>query len=382
METYKEIIKTTKLRELFDKSYAHLESSSIEIVLGNPSCDQDSFIGSHILAVMLGRVPVVNLSKEIFKCKQDLVKICDIMGVSVDELVFLVKNNDAWVLKRGDKEYPVSKINIKAFLIDFNLPDQDLLLSDAFTVDHIIDHHALLEFNSKVHSQLTGMNIQLHAGSCCSIIYRYIRHVCSKTLEEKTGSPDYKFLLLMSIPIMTDTNCLQKRTHDIDREGVDISLGISDVLFETAKTVMEELKTLKKCEPSVPTNMIVQMDYKSFDFPKQYGKKTFGISSVKYAYDEWVARDGAEKWKQSIKEFVEMKKHEFYIINCKVHNKREFYIYNPPSTDFIEKGIYEGKPVNKRAVLNDNEITVYTVDTAISRKIIAPMLFKYLEQHK
>ncbi|KAH9386225.1 exopolyphosphatase [Nematocida major] len=380
MDKYKKIVGESKLKELLNTAYSRIEQPSIEVVMGNPSCDQDSFIGSHILAAVMGRVPVVNLCREIFECKHDLVKVCDIMGVSMDELVFLAKQGSAWFLQRGSKKYALAEKKITALLIDFNLPDKDLLLSEGFSIDRIIDHHPILEFSQKVHSKAAGMDIELCAGSCCSLIYRFVCSQFAKTLEEKKATKEYNFLLLLSIPIMTDTSGLESRVHDVDVNGVRSSLGAAGASMQDAQEVLASLSKLKKCEDKIKTELILQMDYKPFDYPANHPGKSFGISSVKYAYDDWVQRDGKEEWKRKVKEFVQGKGHEFFIINCKVKGVRELYVYNAPGSGLIEKGIYEGKPVSKRSVAGDSEIVVYNVSPTISRKIVAPMIYKYLSE--
>lgn len=381
MDQYKEIVGKSSLKDLLNKAYSTIGNSKIKIVLGNPSCDQDSFIGSHILAAMLGRIPVVNLCRDIFQCKHDLVKVCEIMGIKPENLVFLVKEGGIYSLRYKEKTYKVKEKEISACLIDFNLPDKDLL-SDNFTVDRIIDHHPVIEYKEKVHSKVTGMEIELSAGSCSSLIYRFISNKFKKELEEKKETPFYSFLLLLTIPIMTDTSLLESRVHDVDKNGVNSLLSVASIPFDKAAAVHKELHKLKKCEDRIETRLILQMDYKSFDFPAEFSGKTFGISSVKYPYDDWVKRDGNEKWKSAVKEFSAKKGHEFFLINCKTKGKREFYIHNPPSDDFIKNGIYQGAPIQKRNVLNDSEIVVYNVDCTNSRKIIAPIIFKYLSDSK
>lgn len=378
MEKYKEIVQKSSLATILRTLYKKIGDKKIEIAMGNPSCDQDSFIGSHILGAMEGRIPVVNLPREIFECKKDLMKICEMIGIKTDELVFLVKENNEWLLKHGTESYKVKDKTITAEIIDFNLPDAELLLLDGFTVDRVIDHHPILEF-AEMHSKVKALSIELHAGSCCSLIYKYIEEKYSKVLEEKKGTGEYNFLLLLSIPIMTDTKGLQKRVHTVDKHGVHSLLAMAGVSTKESESVLTEIKKYKKCEEDIATEIILQMDYKSFNYPAKYSGKTFGISSSKYRYEDWIKRDGKEEWKRKINEFTQKKNHEFFIINVKVDGKREIYIHNPPSTEFIEKGIYEGKPVEKREIDGDKDIVVYKIDTAISRKIIAPMIYNYLE---
>ncbi|KAI5191319.1 exopolyphosphatase [Nematocida minor] len=378
MDKYTKIVGKSNLKTLLNSAYSHIAEGKIEVVMGNPSCDQDSFIGSHILAAMEGRIPVVNLSKEIFKCKKDLVTVCGMMGIDPEQLVYLVKENNEWILQHGAKKYPLKDKTVVATIIDFNLPDAELLLLENFSVDRVIDHHPILEFN-EMHSKVEGMTIELNAGSCCSLIYRHINSKYAKLLEEKKQTPEYNFLLLLTIPIMTDTSGLEKRVHNVDIHGVHSLLESVNLTMDDSQSVLADLKKFKKCESEIATELILQMDYKSFNYPAKYGNKTFGISSAKYAYEDWVQRDGSAAWKQKIKEFVEKNGHEFFLLNVKVNNVREFYVYNLPSMEFIEKGIYQGKPVEKREINGDKDIVVYKVDNAISRKIVAPMIYKYLE---
>ncbi|EIJ89736.1 exopolyphosphatase [Nematocida parisii] len=383
MDSYKTIVANSKFSEMITTAYSNLENQSIDIVLGNPSCDQDSFLGSHILAVMLGRIPVVNMQREIFECKHDLMKLCDILGIEIQNLVFLVYEENQWFLKRGDVRYRLSEKNVKAHLVDFNLPETSLIECKTFRVDRIIDHHQLIKYNKHVHSQTDGMEIELKAGSCCSLILRRINHLFADVLKEKKDTHDYDFLLLLSVPILTDTACLVRKQHDVDINGVNSALSIANVEFKTAESVMSDLKHLKHCEDKIPTKMILRMDYKSFDYPEKYGEKTYGISSVKYPYKKWIERDGPAVWKEEIKKFVEEKKHEIFIINCKHHNDRYLYVYCPSNMkDMIKTALFAGGTVESKTILNDEEIVIYQVDLATSRKIIAPAVFKYLDARK
>jgi len=378
IEKYREILRAAKAKENLERIYRSFSQlDRMSIVLGNPSCDQDSFIGSHVLGLLEEKVPVVNLSRAIFSCKKDLLEILEMMGVACEDLVFLEKEARGWVLIRGREKIRVQDKKISATIVDHNVPEKEILENKNFSVEKIIDHHPILKM-CDMYTCVSAMCIELAAGSCCSLIYREIK----TKLEEKlrTDPEKCKVLLLLTIPILTDTSCLTRRTHTVDRKGVEELLKMAGVSMEEAEEMHRHLKKKKKCEDQIPSDMILQMDYKSFEYPPSHKGKTFGISSVKYPYDDWIKRDGKAKFLEAVGKFVQERSHEFFLINCKSKGVREFFVYRPPANDFVQTVLYSGKSPSQREVLGEKEIKVYRTDASLSRKIVAPHIYAYLDK--
>src|SRR5699024_1945074 len=119
--------------------------------------------------------------------------------------------------------------------------------------------------------------------------------------------------------------------------------------------------------------LILQMDYKGFEYPPEYGKKTFGISSVKYAFDEWLERDKEDNFLAEVDSFMKRKEHEFLLINSKTKGIREFFLYGSPGPSFAENILQENGKCNRKEHRNgDKIINFYRTDVSLSRKLIAP----------
>lgn len=378
---YEQLLSTCGLKErLAEINKQASGKNEIEVVLGNPSCDQDSFIGSHVLAAALGRVPVVNMRREIFECKKDLIAVLEMVGMCPDDLVFLEKDQEGWVLATPQNRAPLKEKKLTLFLVDHNLPPKELLETGSVHVDRIIDHHPMLEVNS-VYKKVHSMKIELDAGSCCSLIFDTLKNLMREQIE---ADPEmYKYLVLLTIPVLTDTSMLRDRTHEVDVRTVQELLELSGLEMEETKKMHHFLKKRKRCEAEVPTHLILQMDYKGFDFPSSGKGKTFGICSVKYSFDEWVKRDGKDHFLKEVEAFRQKKGHEFLLLNCKSHGKREFYLTTPPpAEDFVQKVLFENKQVEKREVEGDGpSITVFPAKSSLSRKIVVPKIYLYLEDN-
>lgn len=355
-----------------------MKQAKLRLVMGNPSCDQDSFIGAHVLGVVRNRVPVVNLSRTIFACKKDLVEIVQLAGLTVEDLVFLEQQGEDWCLIHRDGVLKVQDKPLYVSIVDHNLPAKSLLACPTFTVDQIIDHHPMLELNP-MYSKVKAMTINLNAGSCCSLIYQDIKDHLGQRLEEHPE--EYRFLVLLTIPILTDTSLLTSRTHGVDKAAVEHLLQLAGLTADDAKQLHQHLKKRKKCEAEIPCEYILQMDYKGFEYPAVAPGKTYGISSIKYPYDEWVQRDGKDRVLATIDAFMKEHQHEFFLVNCKANGIREMLVHRPPGADFAQQVFYDGQPVEQRALGNDPAFTLYRVDPLLSRKLVAPKILNYLKTH-
>ncbi|KAI5188684.1 exopolyphosphatase [Nematocida sp. AWRm77] len=380
LDHYKQILQSCGFKEKLKEVYqSGLGKTPLKITMGNASCDQDSFLGSHVLGIVEGRVPVVNLEKDTFRWKKDLMEIVEMVGLGIDDLVFLEKRGGEVCLVQGSTVIKVKEREVQAFIVDYNLPSKDLLECSTFSVDQVIDHHPIQDANA-MYCQVHGMCINLNAGSCCSLIYKDIKE---RHGEKISQSPkEYMFLVLLSIPILTDTSCFSKRTHDVDRNGVKDLLSMAGLTMDEATEMKKHLKHRMKDVTDTPGEYILLMDYKTYDYPANIPGKSYGISSVRYPYDEWVKRDGMDTVLTTIAEFMKKQNNSFFIINGKSGEAREMYVNSAPGADFIQKVFYGGKPGKSRKVDNNPLFEVHEVDPLLSRKILAPKVQEYLESMK
>lgn len=362
----------TKLEE----SYAQQRQGKVfEIVMGNTGCDEDSFVGSHVLALIEGRVPVVNMSRRIFEHKLDLCYIAKAMGLELNDLVFIETEEDEKVFKKGNERVGTKSTKISAWLVDFSNLDSELLSTGMFQIDRIIDHRKVL-CQKELFSHSVCMWIELNAGSCCSLIFHYINMHYSNRISAEPEK--YMFILLLCIPILTDTTLLTERVHDLDRSAISEIVSFAKLPEEDIKLFHSAVKKLLCCEDKAETGIILQMCHKKLEYPDGSGR-SFGMSTVKYSYDRWIERDTKEVFLSEIQKFIEDKHYEFIIINSNPPGIREFFIYTPPGSDFVQEVLYKDEPIQKREIKNDPELTVYQKDTFFVTKMIIPDILAYLK---
>lgn len=358
-----------------------LGKAEMDVVMGNPSCDQDSFIGSLTLALALKHVPVVNLSREVFECKGDLLAIIAHLGLSLDDLVFLETSGDCeCFLRKGADRYPLTGLRLRATLVDHNYPRASLLNHDV-EVESVIDHHPILKADT-LYQRVRSMEVELNAGSCCSLVFRRIEQILGLDRAGKADPERCKYLALLAIPVLTDTNFLTYRTKEVDVRAVERILEVLGLSREEMNAFVKMLHKEQRNEHKVKSALILRMDYKSFDYPS--GGKTFGISSVKYTFEDWVQRDGAPEFVRAVEKFIEENRHEFLFVNSKVSGKRTMYFAGKASGDeeaFLRTVLYGGGKLKKRAIPGRGEsIQVYDVDPLLSRKLFSPKVCSYLAE--
>ncbi|KAH9385630.1 uncharacterized protein NEMAJ01_0526 [Nematocida major] len=369
-------LKRCDLKERLNEIYAQeRRSKPTRIVLGNTSCDQDSFLGAHVLGVVEGRIPVVNMPREVFSHKLDLCFMVSLMGLELDDLVFLEESEDGPVLVRGRQSISIRESPVSAFLVDFSNPEKELLACSAFSVERIIDHRQVLE-GSRVILHVQEMWIDLHAGSCCSLIFHYIQTYYRDELKLNPGH--FKFLFLLSMAILTDTSFLTERIHKLDVLALDRILAFTGISIEETKLVHAVVSQKQHCERAASTDIILQMCHKRHEYPDGSGR-LFGVSLVKYGYDEWVARDTPKEFLKKMQEFTCRKGYEFLIVNSIENEVREFFVFSPPAKDFAQKVLYGDSEERKREVGGHPELPVYRTSTFFVGKMVIPKILRYLK---
>jgi len=156
---------------------------SVCVVLGNEACDLDSAISALVLAQFLTftdkygvdtpHIPVLNINRNDFPLKTEVVYFLEKLGISSDHLIFRNDVNLASLKARN---------KLKLVLVDHNvlsLSDSDL---DAAVVE-IIDHH-LLEHPS---SDKIVMVVE-PVGSCCTLISSVIVEQAPRFLKTDSAT--------------------------------------------------------------------------------------------------------------------------------------------------------------------------------------------------
>lgn len=177
-------------------------STPLIVVIGNVACDLDSGVSSLVLASHLAKsqefpvLPVMNILKQDFPLKTELVYVLEKEGIKEDNLVF-----------RDSLDLHSIK-DLRLILVDHNiLSDEDKDLDDM--VVEVIDHHV----KETGHKNAT---IEM-VGSCSSLILR-------KILSENASFNDQICIRLILQTILLDTVKLDpsaKRATAVDIEMVE-----------------------------------------------------------------------------------------------------------------------------------------------------------------
>ncbi|KAI5183650.1 hypothetical protein NEIRO03_1230 [Nematocida sp. AWRm78] len=372
-----DIMKGCKILHQLTQTYNQcIEKQEFSIVIGNTSCDQDSFIGSYVLALMEDKLPVINISRELFQHKHDLCYIVKKIGLDLNDLVFLEKRENDLFFIRGTDQVALESLKITATLVDFSNPEEELLKIKHFYVDKIIDHRKLIE-ESQIHFHANELWINLNVHSCCTLIFHYIQMHYRQKIESAPAR--HMFIFLLAISIITDSSFSDHPLYDLDASALDAIIALTNVSKEAIKDIHQKIKLLEESNHKKPTKVIVALRHKRYMYPDMSGR-FFSISSVKYHYDDWIKSNGKKEFLGGIKEFKESNNYEFCIINSESRDKREVFIYAAPSNDFIRKVLYDGNKIRKRQINNDPELTVYEIDKEYKGKIIFPKILNYLKE--
>ncbi|KAI5192540.1 exopolyphosphatase [Nematocida minor] len=372
-----QLIKECGIRNRLEDIYRYESAKeAMSITLGNTGCDQDSFIGSHILALMESRVPVINMCRKVFEYKLDLLYIANLMGLSLDDLVFLETSGSERLLVRGRDRISFGAAKITAFLVDFSSPDKSLTRYGAFSVDKIVDHRKILEMDT-ICKEAHCVWVELNVGSCCSLVFHYIK---TYHMDKISTSPKrFMFLFLLIIAILTDTSFLTERVHSLDRSAVQEILSFTGEEMRGTQSIYEQVRELQESEEKVDTEIILQMCHKRTAYTDGSGR-FFGTSTVHFGYDDWVARDTKKTFLSKIAEFTSNKEYEFLVINSHSHGVREFFIYPPPKIEFVREVLYRNQEIDKREIKNDPELAVYRTDKSFTGKVVIPNILDYLSK--
>ena len=242
----------------------------VTLVLGNMACDLDSGVSSLVLAFHRASsshkersvVPVMNIPRQDWPLKTELVAALDEEGVTEELLVF-----------RDDLD--LNRIpDLQLILVDHNvLSDDDRHHEDK--VVEIIDHH--------VKESRCENSIIETVGSCSSLVLRQI-------WKEKPDFMDETCLRLVHATILVDTVVLNpeaKKVTPLDIENVEKC----EELLGSKKNrdeIYKHLDDAKRRVVHLNTKQLLRRDFKTF-FSKKYGK--ICLSSVPMLAKEWMAWD-------------------------------------------------------------------------------------------
>ena len=250
-------------------------SSRVTLVLGNMACDLDSGVSSLVLAYHRSLtsdslvLPVLNIPRQDYPLKTELVEALQTQGVAESDLVF-----------RSDLE--MSKIpNLQLILVDHNiLSDEDHDYEDKVT--EVIDHH-------KKETRCENAVIEM-VGSCSSLVLRQI-------LKENPGFTDTTSLKLIHSTILIDTVLLDpdaKKVTDVDIEMVEkCEKLIGDV---DRKEVFDKLIEAKRKVDHLNAKQLLRRDFKTL---RTRESKNVCLSSVPMLAESWSLLESVDDHVQS-----------------------------------------------------------------------------------
>lgn len=383
-------ILTNRLKEFFARNNRRIKESECTICIGNEGMDLDSFISSLIVAYAEDVVHVVNMRKEVFRSKGEIMFICKKFNIDIDDLIYLerplgnmnddIKEMGTYFLV-GNETVPLKSKNIKLYLTDHNQPVNELSNCE---VSLIIDHHRL-ENNVE---NAKRIYIDIDVGSATTLVARYLgrdlskKNHCVNDPENKDPEKDtlcVAIAKLLLVPIIIDTAHMKRRTSIFDKTEYKRLKKKANLKKKVLKKLRKTIKSERLNDATLPTEIILQKDYKEY---RQDSIK-FGISTVKYKFDEWIDREGksvkgikeGSAMKAIINDFRETLGIDFYLIGCRMNGERHFLAINFPLMEKFakeqgfEKMSYKG-------------CDFYKVKLEVSRKIIAPKIREFISKMK
>jgi len=298
----------SSISKFFSDQLEASKKNNISVVIGNESCDADSFISSLALAINFNYIPLINISKKTFSVKGDMQFILKIIGVKIDDLFFM-----------EDEKILISEKNIKIILSDHNYFNCGN--NKNWEIISIYDHHEII---SDI-PYMVNKYIDCSVGSVCSIVSKEI----FENLDKK-----YKKILayLLLLVIVSDTNHLKYNASSIDKKEYEILSNYLKISINKIEDLRNKFEETKRNEEFLSTEEILLKDYKEYNL--------IGISAVEYNLKRWIDRSNGE-FINELMRIKENKKLDIFIIGIIDNNKRYMVSFGLPENKLKEIKINE-----------------------------------------
>ncbi|WUR03481.1 exopolyphosphatase (PRUNE) [Vairimorpha necatrix] len=384
----------TELKESLEKfllkNKNKVQNSHLQICMGNEACDLDSFISSLILAHAINAIFVVNMRKDVFKSKGELIWVCEKYEINIEDLIFLERPLGTFskeakaigtYLLVDDKKIFITDKSIKLILTDHNEPIDELKHCE---IEMIIDHHPLTH---KI-SNTNKIYIDTDVGSATTLVSRYLGNdlskkatIVTKKLKKNKNQLCTQIASLLLIPIIVDTKFLKRRVSTYDIEEYKKLKKLSHLSKKELKNELKNIKKARRNDQYHNTNIILLKDYKSYNSCGY----NFGMSVIKYKFEKWIDREaeiirGFEQNKEGLGLFCKLQSFkndmglDFYLVSTKIKNVRTVIILDYP---FI-------KSLADDVGLIRNEykgMVYYKIEVGVTRKISIPKIIELLKKH-
>lgn len=382
-----------RIKEYLQSNQMSIKESDITIVLGNEGMDLDSFVSSLIVGFAEKYIHVVNMKKEIFLAKGDIVYFLKEFNIDPDDLIYLerplgemkkeVRQVGSYFLVNTEV-VPFRQKQIKLCLTDHNEQVNELQNYEIVT---IIDHHRL----EHTVADAKRIYIDIDVGSATTLVAKYLgedlskKHHCKDDPSNKDPEKDnlcVSIAKMLLIPILIDTKFLKRRTSIFDHIEYKRLKKKASVKKKDLKILLKKIKKERRNDHKLPTEIILQKDFKQFEIENI----TFGMSTIKYKFEDWIEREGKgikgidpEKigiaLHLELDEFRKKAGLDFLLVGCKMNKKRHFIVTNFPWIDMFAKQ----KQLKK---IEFRGLDFYAAPVEMSRKIIAPEIKKFIRDIK
>ena len=248
----------------------------VTLVLGNMACDLDSGVSSLVLAYHRASsshsqrtvLPVMNISRQDFVLKTELVTALEDEGITAEHLVF------------RDDFYFSCIPDLQLILVDHNVvSDEDKRYEDK--VVEVIDHH--------VKETQCDNSIIETVGSCSSLVLRQI-------WKERPDFKDETCLRLVHATILVDTVALSleaKKVTPLDIQMVEKCEALLGTgTLKSRDEIYKYLDGEKRRVGHLNAKQLLRRDFKTF-ISKKYG--TICVCSVPMRAKDWVEEAGVER---------------------------------------------------------------------------------------
>ncbi|GFW49513.1 exopolyphosphatase PRUNE1 [Trichonephila clavipes] len=223
------------------------ESSKIQIVLGNESCDLDSAISSLVMAYFIFKVqknadiviPVLNVKRKELAVRTEVVFFLEETSINISDVICIDEIDLKALHEKG---------KLSVVLVDHNTLSTEQSYLDSRVVQ-IIDHHEIdnpdkiKKLNSKIEP----------VGSCCTL-------VTDEILNSNPAIIDPQIAMLLYGTIVLDTICLNETAQRVTEKDRKIVEKLETYLPGVSRN--EVFDTLQKVKFDVSKLTPVQLLYK------------------------------------------------------------------------------------------------------------------------
>ncbi|GFU22549.1 protein prune homolog 2 [Nephila pilipes] len=234
------------------------ESSKIQVVLGNESCDLDSAISSLVMAYFIFKVqktadiiiPVLNVKRKELAVRTEVVFFLEETSINISDVICIDEIDLKALHEKG---------KLSVVLVDHNALSTEQLYLDSRIVQ-IIDHH---EINNPDKIKKLNSKIEL-VGSCCTL-------VAEEILNSNVSIMDPQIAMLLYGTIVLDTICLNEtaqRVTEKDKKIVDkLETYLDGIKLKFDQSDKSELdNSFNNCENKISKNTDVVDNYEVEEF--------------------------------------------------------------------------------------------------------------------